>query len=176
MTTDHLCSVYLPNLPSIAGSDTKTIFKRNKAILNSQIYFSSTSCSTNAKEPSIPNYLTIAQIDFSLPRALVWSVTQTASSSIRTRFTDSISFYNRCYARRSFNHLIDNSFVENIMPKAHEQFPYKNEDNWCSRCFRWICGDKHLNNPKLAVWNIIIKHRDSDSKENKNTSNRKKTF
>ena len=53
------CVFIKPLLP--AGYDTKSMFKQSKAGSNWEFSFSWTSCSTKAKEHSLPNYLTIAK-------------------------------------------------------------------------------------------------------------------
>ena len=44
-----------------AGYDTRSIFKRSLTGLNSEFSFSKTSCLTKTEEPSLPNYLPIAE-------------------------------------------------------------------------------------------------------------------
>ena len=54
-----LIHIYQPS--ARAGYDTRSIFKRSLAGLNSEFSFSLTSCLTKAEEPSLPNYLPIAE-------------------------------------------------------------------------------------------------------------------
>ena len=53
--------LYSTPLPQ-AGIDTKTILKQSKAGMNSEISFSKTGCLAKAKEPSLPNSLSLARV------------------------------------------------------------------------------------------------------------------
>ena len=47
---------YLPNPSARAGYDTRSIFKRSLTSLNSEFFFSKTSCLAKAEESSLPYY------------------------------------------------------------------------------------------------------------------------
>ena len=88
---------------SLAGCDTRTIFKWSTAGLNSEFSFSQTSYLTKPKEPSLSYYLPIAtkgRRDGFMPfwRALVQNETQTATSRIWTQVIDSIYYKDNQYA------------------------------------------------------------------------------
>ena len=84
-----------------AGYDTRSIFKRSLAVLNSEFSFSYTSCLTKAEEPSLPYYLPIAGgriIGFiPFPRVLVLCEIQLISSRTWTRIDVSISYDDNHY-------------------------------------------------------------------------------
>ena len=77
---------YLPNPSARARYDTRPIFKRSLAGLNSELSFSETSCLPKAEEPSLLYYLPIARgriFGFvPLPRVLVLCEMQSVSSRI----------------------------------------------------------------------------------------------
>ena len=81
------------NPSAMEGCLTKLIFKWSKAGLNSEISFSSTSYLTKTKEPNLPYYLPIyVRITYGfmpLSRKLARGKTQTTSSRILSRVTDS---------------------------------------------------------------------------------------
>ena len=103
------------------GCDTRSIFKQSRIVLNSEIFFSKSSCLTKAKEPNLHNYLPIVEGRrkgfMLLQRALVQSETQTASSRIRTWAADSISYSNNCNTKcisldlASVEHPVTNKFT-----------------------------------------------------------------
>ena len=78
-----------------AGYDTRSIFKRSLTGLNSEFFFSYTSCLTKTEDPSLPYYLPIAGgrifgfIPF--PRVLVLCEMQSVRSRIWTRVAVSTS-------------------------------------------------------------------------------------
>ena len=84
-----------------AGYDTRSIFKRSLTGLNSDFFFSKTSCLTKAEEPSLSYYLAIAGgriIGFiPFPRVLMLCEMQSASSRIWTRVAVSISYDDNHY-------------------------------------------------------------------------------
>ena len=92
---------YLPNPSDQAGYDTRSIFKRSLTGLNSEFSFPSTSCFTEAEEPSLPHYLPIAggrRIGFiPFPRVLVLCEMQSVSSRIWTCVAVSISYDDNHY-------------------------------------------------------------------------------
>ena len=77
--------IFTNSLPR-TGYDTRSIFKPSLTGLNSEFFFSYTSCLKKAKEPSLPNYLAIAGgriIGFiPFPRVLMLCEMQSASSRI----------------------------------------------------------------------------------------------
>ena len=87
--------VLFTNPSARAGYDTRSIFKRSLAGLNSEFSFSETSRLTKAEEPSLSCYLPIAGgriIGFiPFPRVLVLCEMQSVSSRIWTRVAVSIS-------------------------------------------------------------------------------------
>ena len=60
-TTVIYVSMYLPNPSSHSGCEASPIFKQSLTGLNSEISFTSTGCLIKAKEPSLLNYLHIAE-------------------------------------------------------------------------------------------------------------------
>ena len=127
--------MYLPNLTTLAGYGTRSIFKRCLTGLNWEISNSYTDCYTKVKEPSLSYYLPIAggRIVGFLPfaRILAFRVMQAASSRIRTRVTISIflsrlplhhehymkncsKVYISTYAKWFF--LLENQRTRNLMP------------------------------------------------------------
>ena len=84
-----------------AGYDTRSIFKQSLTDLNSEFFFSKTSCLTKAEEISLPYYLPIAggrMIRFiPFPRVLVLCEMQSVLSRIWTRVTVSISYNDNHY-------------------------------------------------------------------------------
>ena len=78
--------IIFTNPSARAGCDTRSIFKRSLAGLNSEFSFSQTSCLTKAEEPSLPYYLPIAGgriIGFiPFPRVLVLCEMQLVSARI----------------------------------------------------------------------------------------------
>ena len=50
--------ILLPSLSTQAGCETRLISKRSLTSLNSEFFFSYTSCHTKVKEPSLPYYFT----------------------------------------------------------------------------------------------------------------------
>ena len=95
--------IYPATLPRAAG-DTLLIFNRTTAGLNSEFTFL-TVCLTKAKEPSLSYYLSITswKTDGSMPslRTLARRETQTASSMIWTRVTDSIPWDDNRYNKHA---------------------------------------------------------------------------
>ena len=87
--------IIFTNPSARAGYDTRSIFMRSLTGLNSEFSFAWTSCLTNAEEPSLPYYLSIAGgwvIGFiSFPRVLVLCEMQSVRSTIWTRVAVSIS-------------------------------------------------------------------------------------
>ena len=83
---------YLTNPSTLAGCDTRSVFKRSLTGLNLEFSFSYTSCLTKAEEISLPYYLPIAGgriIGFKLfPRVLVLCEMKSVSSRIWTRVDD----------------------------------------------------------------------------------------
>ena len=49
-------SMYLPNPSGLAGCHTRSICMWSLTGLNSELFFSKTSCNTNVKEPCLPHY------------------------------------------------------------------------------------------------------------------------
>ena len=92
---------YLPNPSVRARYDTRSIFKRSLAGLNSEFSFSETSCLTKAEEPSLSYYLPIDGeiiIRFiTFPRVLVLCELQLAWSWIWTRIAMSTSYDDNYY-------------------------------------------------------------------------------
>ena len=64
ITLDYVCLLYLlpifTNISAREGYDTRSIFKRSLADLNSEFSFSYTNCLDRAEEPSLAYYLPIA--------------------------------------------------------------------------------------------------------------------
>ena len=93
--------IIFTNPSARAGYDTRSIFKWSLTGLNSEFYFSKTSCLTKAEEPSLPFYLLIAGggiIGFiPFPRVLVLCEMQSVSSRIWTCIAVSISYDNNHY-------------------------------------------------------------------------------
>ena len=92
---------YLPNPSAREGYDTRSIFKRSLTGLNSEFFFSKTSCLTKAEEPSLSYYLPIAGgriIGFiPFPRVLVLCEMQSVSSRFWTRVAVSIFYDDNHY-------------------------------------------------------------------------------
>ena len=105
--TIPLPHTYLPNPSARAGYDTRSVFKRSLTGLNSEFFFSYTSCLTKAEEPSLPYYLPIAGgriIEFiPFPRVLVLCEMQLASSRIWTRVAVSISYDDNDYTTGTYS-------------------------------------------------------------------------
>ena len=92
---------YLPNPSARTEYDTMSVFKRSLTGLNSEFFFSWTSCLTKAEEPSLPYYLPIAggRIFGFIPftRVLGLCEMQSVSSKIWTRVAVSISYDDNHY-------------------------------------------------------------------------------
>ena len=93
--------IIFTNPSAQAGYDTRSIFKRSLAGLNSEFSFSETSYLTKAEELSLPYYLPIAGgriIGFiPFPRVLVLCEMQSVWSRIWTRVAVSISYDDNHY-------------------------------------------------------------------------------
>ena len=102
--------IIFTNPSAWAGYDTRSIFKRSLTGLNSEFFFSKTSCPTKAKEFSLPYYLPIAGgriIGFiPFPRVLVLCEMQSVSSMVWTRVAVSISYDDNHYITGSYKRSI----------------------------------------------------------------------
>ena len=93
--------ILFTNSSARAGYDTRPIFKRSLTGLNSEFFFSETSCLIKAEEPSLSYYLLIAGrrriglIPF--PRVLELCEMQSVSRRIWTRIAVSISYDDNHY-------------------------------------------------------------------------------
>ena len=101
--------ILFTNPSALAGYDTRSIFKRGLACLNSEFSFSKTSCLTKAEEPSLSYYLPIAGgriIGFiPSPKVLVLCEMQSVSSRIWTRVAVFISYDDNDYTTGTFGWL-----------------------------------------------------------------------
>ena len=93
--------IIFTNPSTRAGYDTRSIFKRSLTGLNSEFFFSYTSCLTKAEEPNLSYYLPIAGgriIGFiPFPRVLVLCEMQSVSSRFWTRIVVSNSYDDNHY-------------------------------------------------------------------------------
>ena len=102
--------ISINNLPTRAGYDTRSIFKRSLTGLSSEFSFSLTSCLTKTEEPSLPYYLPkvggriIGFLPF--PRVLVLCEMQLAWSRIWTCVAVSISYDDNHYTTGSYSFLL----------------------------------------------------------------------
>ena len=99
-------------------------FKRSKAGVNSEFFFSETGCLTKAKGSNLPYYLPIAggRNDGFIPFLMTsaWSETQTASSMIRTPVADFISYDdNHCTKYASKSNSSFNEFCFKFISNFH---------------------------------------------------------
>ena len=84
MKMDKLEGMYLPNLSTQAGCDTRSVFKGSFTGLNSEFLFLS-SCFAKVKEPNLPYNLFIAEgkiVGF-IPFLWIFSAMQNANSFIQ---------------------------------------------------------------------------------------------
>ena len=120
-----------------AGYDTRSIVQRSLTGLNSEYFFSKTSCLTKAEEPSLSYYLPIAggRIIGFIPflRVLVLCEMQSVSSRIWTRIALSISIDDNHYTKGNLNYIYSpyssfNLFVKTLYPcsRTHPT-PYFNK-------------------------------------------------
>ena len=104
-----LIFILFTNPSARAGYDTRSIFNQSLTGLNSEFYFSLTSCLTKAEEPSVSYYLPIAGgrtfgfIPF--PRVLVLCEMQSVSSRIWTRIAVSISYDDDHYTTGPYSYV-----------------------------------------------------------------------
>ena len=107
--------IIFTNPSARAGYDTRSSFKRSFTGLNSEFFFSSTSCLTKAEEPTLPYYLPIAGgriIGFiPFPRVLVLCEMQSVSSRIWTRVAVFISCNDTHYTTGTSKHGVFYTFA-----------------------------------------------------------------
>ena len=120
--THSITVIIFTNPSARTGYDTRSIFKRSLTGLNSEFFFSKTSCLTKAEEPSLPYYLPMAGgriiIFIPFPRVLVLCEMQSVSPRIWTRIAVSISYDDNHYSWL-YTIVIKYPFLQNFRNQRH---------------------------------------------------------